>query len=121
MANMSRINLSIIYVVALLLAPGCSNDRAEVESVYRQYLVASKNNDDAAVEKLMTKRLYELYLESKKSSNAKQGENVSFEVDSISGDSAYANVEFKGGEKTFFQRVVFKRIDGAWRLAGRQD
>jgi hypothetical protein len=45
---------------------------------------------------------------------------VSLSVDRIEGDTAYVNTEIRYGDQNRFERVVLKKLEARWRVAGKQ-
>jgi hypothetical protein len=123
--------------ILLVVVCGCggNTDREEIRSVVTRYVEAVKSNDDTAVRELTTESMYDEYCDAKAKLEAASAllgdfgvattsftdvQVVNVDVDKIQGNVAYVAVESKLREGSSFERLVLKRQDGRWRLAGKQ-
>jgi hypothetical protein len=133
--TMHRSRALAFLMVAVFFGCGIDTDRAEIRSVVTRYVEAVKSNDDDAVRDVTTESMYDEYCDAKaklEAANALLGdfgvaptsftdvELVNVDVEKIQGSSAYVAVDSKLRERTSFERLILKKEDGRWRLAGKQ-
>lgn len=131
MKSLGRPANLVVSLALVLSAVGCSGDTAEVEQIVRDYAAAVKKDDRAALKALLTPEMYESYenaVELRRLSGRLAGATpspeklqiVSLSVDRIEADTAYVSTEIRYGGQSRFERVVLKRLEARWRIAGKQ-
>ena len=115
----------------LCLCAGCggaSSDERAAESAVPEYCRAVAADDADALRRIMTPELFSQYERSagalalgmRIAGGAKGLELLSVDGEEVDGDTAFVDTEIRHGEVVRFERVVLKRGEGAWKVAGKQ-
>ncbi len=114
----------LLCCLCLLTGCGRSREEAKVQAAYALYIQAFESGDPEALKKSTTEEMYPIAMVGLNAAKAfgvnLAAMHVAHSVDKIEGDVAYVNTESKFQGVTRHERVVLKRINGEWLVAGKQ-
>jgi len=126
--------MSMFLSLCLLSCSGEKNED-QAAKIAAECVQAMAKGDRQALQNLMTSQMYSEYVAGveqlrasasvlasfgQKTPDISEIELVSTSCERIEGDTAYVDVETRLGKKAQFEKLILKKEDGKWKLAGKQ-